>query len=109
MKITKAMREGTDQVSYFDILEQGKWWRTADAVWVRVRDMEVRHALFTLALLERKADDLATRYVFSPVFFDAPDEVQAELDHIVDNPSRWIRSTEIYQSMLQHVIKEALK
>jgi hypothetical protein len=109
MKITRKMREGTEEVSFFDILEQGKWWRTSDATWVRVREMELRHAFFTLALLERKAPDLAVRYAFAPVFFDAPDEVQAELDMMVNNPQRWVRSTELYQSLLQHVTKEAMK
>jgi hypothetical protein len=78
-----------------------KTWRQKDGKDILISEMSLPHVYNTLALLERSAQGIAFSYAFDPVWFNAPDDVQSEVEQALENPLRWLRSSPLYVALLK--------
>jgi hypothetical protein len=103
---------------YSDIValsNQGKWWRSKDGRYIKVKDMHPAHRANAARMLERNAQYLADVYscALTAHCYDAPDDVfdsaAHEGDQASSEPIKWIRGTAIYRALTADVVKPDLR
>lgn len=89
------------------LFEQGKFWRTRDGEWVRVKDMHPAHRANAARMLLRKASEYAQAVSMADLhtLTAAPDEVvddafREDMERTAD-PEKWIRSTKLYRRLVK--------
>lgn len=91
-------------VRMWQLLEQRKWWRTADGQVLRLKEMEPSHRVNVLRMLWRQAESLHREYTWS-TFGGAPFDVQAEAE--AEDPWEWVREQPLYRRLAKLVKKDA--
>lgn len=97
-----------------ETFDQGRWWRTRDAGWVRIKDMHPTHRANAAALLIRQAPALASRvswiefatldrwlaFGMGKMAADAVESEMAALDERrTTDPEEWMANTKLYRSL----------
>lgn len=97
--------------AYFD---QGKYWRTADGTWIRVKNMSAAHRANIAAMLIRKAATIVDQIGYAEVMQLAHwsslgmgemayDSVSADIERAdaerTADPEKWMRSTKLFRSL----------
>lgn len=92
---------------YFQLFDQGVWWRNKKGEWLCVRDIPNPYRLNILAWLERNARDCQKKYIFSELEYLVrnpwafpPDGCEGPEPHLtIHNPVTWVRQTPIYRAL----------
>jgi hypothetical protein len=92
------------QADYARLLDQGKWWRPADGIPVKITKLDRGHVFNILAMLERRAPTLASD-LMSPLIWSAPDDVWAEVEYAWEHPKEWMREKPLYRALLAEICK----
>ena len=79
-------KEAARNASWFELLEQDRWWRQADGSMIRVDAMELSHIYSVLSTLERQAP----RFGFG---------------QWSQFPTIWMRRTPLYQALFAEAIR----
>lgn len=87
------------------LMNQGKWWRTGDGIWVRIKEMTPAHRRAAASHLMRAAKVIEDRYSFfeSRGLWDAPDGVWNSIENAASrrgaDPEAWLRGTKLYRKL----------
>lgn len=92
---------------FMDVLHQRKYWRNSADELVRRKNLHLQHKANILAYLIREAGRIVAEYVYRPVFNLAPDEVQADLERMLDDPIEYILSTDMARALILDLFKAA--
>ena len=100
-------KEAARVMSFLELLEQGRWWRSRGNTMYRIDRMEQDHRLNLLAYLDSAAPRIALRkkrqlmdyMVYVPDYvLDAEDD---EIYMWLDDPQKMVRQTPLYRALLQ--------
>ena len=93
--------------SIAQMMDQGKWWKTADEGWVRIKDLTPAHRLNAAKGMMRAAATIEFQYGWNVTLMlgNADDGVAGpimdELDNNSANPRKWLRRTKLYRKMIK--------
>lgn len=88
---------------------QAKVWTDAQGVEHKIKKMDPGHVKNVIAMLHRRAEDIAmreylreSRYVNQDTMGEAAyDSVSSSLDEMLDNPHRWLENTPLMQELVR--------
>lgn len=120
-----ARKDAAREMSYFDLLQQDRWWRQADGSMIKIERMDQAHRLSVLSTLERKSHTVGQwramsliRESYQMAMGPQPSGEMASdaFDSILDDLSReadaWrvyyypmMRRTPLYRALLELCVK----
>lgn len=105
-------KDAAREMSWSELLNQDRWWRTSDGEMVRLDRMTPSHQMNLLALLLRNAKCYAYAQMSvafqmgmsigddpSDGMFWAHESIMGEAEDAIDDPDAWMRSKPLYMAL----------